>query len=42
MAQATWAGRISRKRNLFRIGRNEVRAVARRANSTYIVNLREI
>src|SRR6266487_4197103 len=42
MAQVTWAGGISRKRNLFRIGRNEVRSVARRANSTYIVNLREI
>src|SRR6266571_282878 len=40
IAQATWAGRASRRRDLFRIGRNEVRTVARRAKSAYIVNLR--
>src|SRR6266702_7898932 len=40
MAQATWAGRVSRRRDLLRIGRNEVRIVARRAKSAYIVNLR--
>src|SRR6266550_6651475 len=42
MAQATWAGRASRRRNLLRIGRNEVRIVARRAESAYIVNLKAI
>jgi len=40
IAQATWAGRASRRRDLLRIGRNEVRTVARRAKSAYIVNLR--
>src|SRR5437667_12488609 len=42
MAQATWAGRVSRRRNLLRIGRNEARIVARRAKSAYIVNLKAI
>ena len=40
MAQATWVGRVSRRRDLLRIGRNEVRTVARKAKSTYIVNLK--
>src|SRR6266566_4292952 len=40
MAQATWAGCVSRRRNLLRIGRNEVRTAARRAKSAYIVNLK--
>src|SRR6266567_6797031 len=42
MAQATWVGRVSRRRDLLRIGRNEVRTVARKAKSTYIVNLKAI
>src|SRR6266705_3715031 len=41
MAQATWAGCVSRRRDLLRIGRNEVRTIARRAKSAYIVNLRK-